>query len=246
MRRALLAAAGRQREPMGSTLVFADGFESGDFTMWQSCQWTGRNDDCQSYNGTADYSAAVVDAGPGHPHAARFELRDGDSPFLGTERTEIGEPSGATTVGAGDERWISWDMMFDDTWPVPHASSGWTVPWQWHHNSDEGSPAFLLDIDTDDVIYVANNDASGYQRTAISPVVRGVWQHWVLHVVFSDDIEVGYCEGWIDGELVFPKEFRRTMVVGDTGNYFKCGVYRDPVNTATAIIYHDNIRITAP
>lgn len=244
MRRPLLGAAGYPKEPRGNTLIFAEGFESGAFTNWGSCQWTGRNDDCQTYNGTSDYSATVVDDGPGHPDAARFELHDGDSPFLGTERTEI---AGVVTIAPGDERWIAWDMKFDSTFPVPDPDSDWTIFWQWHQSSDTvGSPALCLDIDATDTVMVANNDASGYLRTPITTVTRDQWQRWVLHVVFSDDEEVGFVEGWIDGELAFPKEFRRTMVVDDTSCYFKTGIYRDPVNTLTAILYHDNILITAP
>src|SRR5690606_22339915 len=139
---------------------------------------TGRNDDCQSYDGTSDYSATVVADGAHHPHASRFELRDGDSPFLGTERTEIGELAGVADVTEGDERWVGWDMKFDPTFPTPAPESGWTLVWQWHHDSSEGSPPLCLDIDTDDVIYLANNDPSGYQRTAMTPVVRGRWQRW--------------------------------------------------------------------
>ena len=60
---------------------------SGNFTNWESCQWnaggTIRNDDCQSYNGTSQYPATVVNGGTGHEQAARFELRDGDIPFAG-------------------------------------------------------------------------------------------------------------------------------------------------------------------
>lgn len=247
MRRAALAAAGNPKEPRGRTLIFFDGFAAGSYTpKWSSCQWKDRNDDCSTYDGESDYPATVVADGPHHPHASRFELRDGDSPFLGTERTEIGEPTGVADVVEGDERWVAWDMKFDSTFPAPHASSGWTVPWQWHHNSSEGSPPLCLDIDTDETIYVANNDVSGYQRTAISTVVRNRWQRWVLHIMFSADEEIGFVEGWIDGELVFPKEFRKTMIPLDTGNYFKMGIYRDPVNTATAIVYHDNLIITAP
>lgn len=246
----LLSGPSVPSEPRGSTVLFQDGFTSA-FTSWASCQWKAgaapiRNDNCLSYNGTSEYSATVVDGGPGHPDVARFELRDGDSPFLGTERTEIGEPRGSTEVTTGDERWIGWDMKFDSTWPVPVASSGWCVPWQWHHNSSSGSPPFLFDIDTDDVIYLANNDASGYQRTALAPVTRNVWQRWVVHVLFHEDNTIGYAEVWLDGVKVLPKEFRRTMVVGDTGNYHKVGIYRDPVNSATAISYYDNIIITAP
>lgn len=237
-------------EPQGSTVVFQDDFSSGAFTNWASCQWkagaaAARNDDCLSYNGTSEYSATVTSDGGVHTQAARFEVRDGDVPFSTTERAEIGEPRGSTTVTTGDIRWIGWDMKFDATWPAPHASSGWCLIWQWHHNSDLGSPPLCLDIDTDDVIYLANNDASGYLRTPVQAVQRGVWQRWVIKALFTEQT-TGYASVWVDGVNVLPQHSRRTMVVGDTGNYFKNGIYRDPVNTATAIRWIDNLIITAP
>lgn len=238
-------------EPAGSTIVFQDTFASGAFTNWASCQWkagaaAARNDDCLSYNGTSQYSATVTSDGAGHPHAARFELRDGDVPFSTTERTEIGEPRGSTTVTTGDHRWIGWDMKFDATFPVPHPSSGWCSVWQWHPNDAAASSPFFLDVDTDDIIYLANNDASGFQRTPVCSVPRGVWQRWVIEVLFHEDNAVGFASLWIDGVNVLPHHARRTMIVGDTGNYFKVGLYRDPVNTATAIRWLDNLIMTAP
>lgn len=238
-------------EPSGSTVIFQDDFSSGAFTNWGSCQWkagaaAARNDDCSTYNGTSEYSATVTSDGGAHPHAARFEVRDGDVPFSTTERSEIAEPHGSTTVTTGDVRWVGWDMKFDATWPVPVASSGWCLIWQWHQNNlTAGSPPLCLDIDTDDVIYLANNDASGYQRTAVQAVQRGVWQRWVIKALFTEQT-TGYASVWVDGVNVLPQHSRRTMKVGDTGCYFKAGIYRDEVNSATAIRWLDNVIITAP
>ena len=72
-----------------------------------------------------------------------------------------------------------------------------------------------------------------------------MWQRWVIKVLFTEQT-TGYASVWIDGVNVLPQHSRRTMVVGDTGNYFKNGIYRDPVNTATAIRWTDNLIITAP
>lgn len=240
-------------EARGTTTVFSDGFAAGNFNKWNSLQWSTsgvvRNTTGSAYSGTGEYSCQVV-AIDGRTDVARFELRDGDSPFLGTERTEIGEPF-TTTPGdvqapAGSERWIAWDMKFASDYPVPAGSSNWNLIWQWHNDSSSGSPAFVLDIDTDDVIYLANNDASGYQRTAVQSVVRNTWQRWVIHVIFSDSLAVGRGSVWVDGVLKINDEARKTLVTGDTTCYFKCGTYRDPVNTATAISYYDNILITSP
>jgi hypothetical protein len=73
-----------------------------------------------------------------------------------------------------------------------------------------------------------------------------VWQHWEIHAKFSESLAVGFAEVKIDGAIVVAQHARRTIRVGDTGNYFKCGLYRDPVNTATAILWHDNITFLAP
>lgn len=240
-------------EPQGGTLVFQDGFAAGNFAKWNSLQWstsgTVRNTAGTAYSGTGEYPAQVV-AIDGRTDVARFELRDGDSPFGGTERSEIGEPftitPGDVECHPGDERWIGWDMKFHSTYPTPDAASGWNLVWQWHNGSADGSPAFVLDMDTDDIIYLANNDASGYQRTAVQAMVRDTWQRWVVHVKFSDNPAIGYADVWVDGVLKINHEMRRTMVVGDDLCYFKCGTYRDPVNSVTAISYYDNLKITAP
>lgn len=239
-------------EPQGATTLFTEDFGTGNFNKWNSLQWSTsgvvRNTTGSAYSGTGEYSCELV-AIDGRTNVARFELRDGDIPFAGTERSEIGEPTPTVSMESfvGAERWMAWDMKFHSTWPVPHPSSSWTLIWQWHPQSSSlGSPALCMDIDTDDVIYLSNNDASGYQKTAVQAVQRNVWQRWIVHAVFSDNLAVGYADVWVDGVKKINHEARRTMVVGDTSSYHKTGIYRDPVNTATAILYIDNIKMTTP
>ena len=157
--------------PITSTIT--DAFETGNFKGWNLCQWNAggsiRNDNCETYSGTGEYAATVVNESAEHPKSARFELRNGDIPFGSTERAEIARPDvGRGTVVEGDERWISFDLKFDSRWPVPDARSDWTIFFQWHGSGSTSSPPLALDIDTDDVIYLANNDSSGYQRTRSS------------------------------------------------------------------------------
>jgi hypothetical protein len=223
--------------PPAASPIFADDFSTGNFAKWDSCQWRNRNDDCKAYNGTSDYMASVV-AIDGRPHVARFEVRNGDvPPFGGGERAEIAEPPGMEVV-RGDERWITWDMKFDQTWPTPVS---WCLVSQWHHNSSSGSPPLTLTMDEGDNIVVRNDNED--LRTTVQPVQRNAWQRWVVHTKFSDDPTVGFVEVWVDGVQKMPKQFRRTMVPGDTGNYFKMGVYRDAAHTATMINYFDNFAI---
>ena len=41
-----------------------------------------------------------------------------------------------------------------------------------------------------------------------------------------------------------PARSMATMIPGEPSNYLKIGIYRDPVNTATAILYYDNFSIS--
>jgi hypothetical protein len=231
------------------TSMITNAFETGNFKGWDSCQWNAggsiRDDNCQTYSGTGEYSATVVKESAEHPQSARFELRNGDIPFGRGERAEIARPEGSfSDVVEGDERWISFDLKFDSTWPVPRVDSGYFIFFQWHGSGSTSSPPLALDIDTNDVIYLANNDSSGYHRTAVQSVVRNQWQRWVIHAKFSDDDAVGFAEVTIDGAPVLPRTRMATMIPGESSNYLKIGIYRDPVNTATAILYYDNVSIS--
>ena len=235
-------------EPQGATVLFEESFASGAFTNWNSCQWTGRNDDCQLYDGVADYSAAVV-AIDGRPDVARFELRDGEAPpFGGDERTEISGPGpngGADLITEpGDERWFAFDMKLDASFPTPAGGGG--LVWQLHPNAPDTSPPLCLNIDASGNLAISNNDVSGYLWTDLGPAVKGTWRRYVIHALFSDDDTVGFREMWIDGVQVEPKTFCKTMIPGDIYNYMKIGHYRDALSTSTAILYFDNLKITAP
>lgn len=246
-RAALLAAAGGglDTEPAGPNPVFRTSFEPGNFTEFQSCQWLNRNDGCQSYDGSSDYSATVVELGD-RPDVARFEVRNGDiPPFGGGERAEIADPSG-TLINVGDEIWYGLDVMFPADFPTPASGSGWHIIFQWHSSTQGvGGPPLTLDVANDGRLYLANeNEAPAWQWTEIGPIVRGEWVRYVIHVMASPDPAVGFGEVWQDGELVLPRHSRRTMM--DTAHhYLKMGVYRDPANTATSVVYFDNFRVSA-
>ncbi len=231
------------------TSMITNSFETGNFKGWNLCQWNAggsiRNDNCQTYSGAGEYPATVVNESAEHPQSARFELRNGDIPFGGTERAEIARPGGSalSNVVEGDERWISFDLKFDSRWPVAGCRLGMDHLLPMARQRLTSSPPLALDIDTDDVIYLANNDSSGYQRTAVQSVVRNQWQRWVIHAKFSDDDAVGFADVTIDGAPILPRTSMATMIPGEPSNYLKIGIYRDPVNTATAILYYDNFSI---
>jgi Polysaccharide lyase len=228
--------------------MITNSFETGNFKGWNLCQWNAggsiRNDNCQTYSGTGEYPATVVNESAEHPQSARFELRNGDIPFGSTERAEIARPggSGDSDVVEGDERWISFDLKFDSRWPVPDAGSDWTIFFQWHGSGSGSSPPVCFNIDTDDVIYLENPNESVV--TPVGPVVRNQWQRWLVHIKFSDNAAIGYVDVTVDGARKVSHYSMKTMVPGEPSNYFKMGVYRDPVNTSTAILYYDNFSIS--
>lgn len=243
-----LAAAHNARQ-VGANVLFQDDFSSGNFHKWGQLQWSTsgvvRNGNGSDYSGTGEYSGQVVNAGTGHETAARFELRNGDMPFGGTERTEIAEPGPDQAnlyPTEGAEFWIEFDLKFDSAWPVPVAASGWCLIMQWHGDGDTSPPA-CLDIDSDDHIYIANNEGAGYERHDLGAVVRNTWQHWVWHIKFSQNGAVGFNEISIDGVPVLPLTHMVTINAGETFNYFKMGIYRDPDNSATGILFYDNFLI---
>ena len=237
--------------PTTNVLFFED-FAAGNFNKWGQLQWQTsgvvRNGDGNLYDGTSDYSGAIVNGGTGHEQAARFELRDGDNPFgSGTERTEISTPGPddpALEPVQGDLWRVEWDMKFESSFPVPVAASGFCVIHQWHGSGSTSSPPVCLDVDSDDVVYLANNDASGYKRTAVQSVQRNVWQHWEYEVFFHPNAATGWVTLKVDGVVKINHEARATMIPAEPSNYFKTGIYRDSDNSATAILWIDNVKIT--
>lgn len=245
-RGSLLASAQQKRgTPAGPTAMFTETFAN--LNRWNSCQWnsggTIRNGPGSAYTANNEYSCTIV-AIDGRTDVLRFELRNGDIPFSTTERAEIGEPFMSTLgdlqVTTGDERWICWDMKFDTTWPI---AISWCLVWQWHHNGATGSPPLTLlsGEDNPDNVYISN-DNEVIERL-VAPVARNTWQRWIVHAKFSADPAVGFIHVYVDGVEKLAKTFQRTMVVGDSGNYFKTGIYRDPAHTATMIRYVDNFSI---
>ena len=107
----------------------------------------------------------------------------------------------------GDERWYSFSMMFDRSFPVP--ADGWCDPMQWHtanadHSAADGSPALNLQCGNngDDKLYLQVGDK---ELLPIGMLDRGVWHQYLLHVKFSNNPGVAFEEMYRDGQLVLPK-----------------------------------------
>jgi polysaccharide lyase-like protein len=228
-------------EPAGPTVLVNTSFGGGNFVEARSCQWEGRDDSCQGYNGVDDYSATVV-AFEGRPHVARFEVRDGDiPPFGGNERSEIAEWPNAE-IFEGDEVWLGVDIYFPSDFPTP--VTDWHIVTQLHPSSGTASPTLTLDVFADDSIYLGNDEPTSEPlHTEIGPIVRGAWTRYLVHfkaAVSSDD---GWAEVFQNGTLVVPQHARATVLDGDD-HYWKMGIYRANAHTATSVVYFDNLKIS--
>jgi hypothetical protein len=243
-RSALLGTVGNDAEeasePAGPTTLINTSFEGGNFTQWRSCQWTGRNDDCQGYNGVDDYSCTVV-AIDGRPHVARFEVRDGDiPPFGGGERSEVAEWPNAE-IFVGDEVWLALDIKFPSDFPT--VQDNWFIVAQLHPIGDF-SPTVTLSVLSDDILYLSNNEpTSEVLFTEIGPIVRGSWVRYLVHFKAATSSVDGWGEVYQDGVLVVPQHARATMNDLDD-HYWKFGIYRSTPHTATNVVYIDNLKLS--
>ena len=191
-----------------------------------------------------DYSLTVQDGGPGHPSAGRFEVRDGDTPVDTGERAEA-KPPDFTDVGEGDERWYSFSIMFDKSFPV---SQRFCIPMQWHPaNADgtaaEGDPPLSLQCGPGDRLNLNLHDET---FIPIGTLDRGVWHSYLLHVKFSHDPRVAFYEVSRDGKPVVPKTSPKKPNLVGPRLYTKLGIYRHPINTATQVVWFDDVVISGP
>lgn len=225
--------------PVGGTLKLTGNFDTGNFTQYGNCQWFNKNGSC----GASDpHMAAVVDGGPGHPTAARFEVRSGDvPPFGGGERSEVRVRSADGDVVEGDERWYEFSIKVDsDFQPCPGPTSGGhCIVMQWHPGS--GSPIFHLSVDTANNLIIGHRwDSNKIVMGALDP---GNWHHYVLHVKHSNSASTGFVEAWRDGVQTIPQTPRATL--SSASSYVKLGLYRNS-ESFTQVIWYDDVRITAP
>lgn len=226
--------------PVGSTTIFQDGFETGNFGKWSEIEGLNGTENTSGYNQNSNHQLKIVNLGASRPHVARFELRGDDESNVGGERIEILGP-GSTDVSEGDERWIEFDVMHDSTWPTP--SGDFVDIMQFHQPSGVGdSPPLSFNVTRQNIL---QTDGSGVSHTPrpIYTVQPGVWRHCVYHIKFSSSSSVGFVKCWVDG--VKTVDDQRATMYQNADNYWKLGIYRDSDDDSTMVLYYDNIRMSS-
>lgn len=210
---------------------FRGDFDTGDTSQWE-------------LETAEDYSLTVVDGGPGHPTAGRFEVRDGDTPVDSGERSEV-RSEDRFDVADGDERWYSFSLKFDNGFSNP---GGWCIPMQWHGadedgDASDGSPQLNLECSEDGNLYLKVGDKT---ELLIGPLDPGVWHSYVIHVKFSNDPKVAFEEVTRDGQVVIPKTSPKRANMDTPRAYYKLGLYRDPEISGTMVVWFDDVTVSVP
>lgn len=241
---AVLALTG-SRPDNGPRLVLADGFEQASLRrdIWS---------DARLLAGAAEIQDRVVRDGT---RALAITVRPGHDPLLdGSDRAELAEAE-AVWLPFGQEVWYGFSMLVDG--PIP-ADGNRLVIGQWHPLTP-GSP-FVAQRFRDGVFHITVQDGAcrvriawqpggeranrrgcrvTVERFADLPPADSGWIDMVYRIR-ADPGGNGLVEVWANGRRIV----RATGAIGyrDVDDqFFKFGLYRDPVDYPTTV-YLDNFR----
>jgi len=197
----------------GASVIWRGDYETGDLSQWDRIDGL--------------TSMLTVVQSPVHQgtYALRVELHQGQVSSSGT-RNEL--ELGNIPFVEGDERWYAWSTFFPTTFP---SNNTWQVFTQWHHSGCCGSPPLEFDIEGEEIQVNHNGD----QLVWKTPLVRGVWHDFVIHVKWSVN---GWIELWYDGQKVLDQTSVPTIYAGEY-NYMKQGLYWNASITSVGVLYHD-------
>jgi len=205
-----------------ASVLWRGDFESNDLTQWTSI------------DGLASRLTIVSSPVRQGSHSLRVELRSGDFASNGN-RNELVRDVPETE---GMDRYYAWSTLFDANYPI---QSKWQVFTQWHHSGCCGSPPLEFDVNGQTLGLERNPpNNSGTIELWSTPLVRGVWHDFVLHVIWSSNPDLGFIELWYDGQKVIAGKAFQTLFPGMV-NYLKQGLYRDSSISQVGIVYHDGM-----
>jgi hypothetical protein len=229
----------------GMTVLFVDSFDGDRWCEYHRVQNRKYSDPACGYRDES-YLLRHDDG------AARFEVQPGDhigGGLGGGERSEISQDSASWQAHEGDE-WIVQERLrlSDDFEP----GARWTILTQFH--AGVGGPPLSLQVNSDGALILNSagktrdaNYAAGKKDRVLVPAdeflaMRGEWFDVQLHVRWSNQVDSGGTEAWINGKHVAPWRSQKTMASDRI--YWKGGIYRSPAETTT-VLWMDDVVISA-
>jgi uncharacterized protein (TIGR03382 family) len=203
-----------------AAIVWKGDFETGNLSQWTRAQTV-----------SSDRLQVVSDVVHEGGYALKATVRQGDNPIQASgNRNEI---LYVTREEPGSEYFYKWSTLFPEGYP---SVDSWQVFAQWHQDGCCGSPPLEFYVVGEKMFLRVGG--SGGRVLWSSPLVRGRWNDFVLHVKWSSDPSQGFVEMYKDGELAVPLTMAATQFGGDR-NYLKLGLYRDSSISQVGVVYHD-------
>lgn len=205
-----------------ASVVWRGGFETGDISEWSGSQKV-----------SSDRLQVIESPVRDGRYALRATVRQGDDPIDSSgNRNEL---LYASDEPSGSEYFYRWNTLFPTGFP---SANTWQVFVQWHHRGCCGSPPVEFYVVGEQIRFrVGGADGTVLWTT---PLQRGVWNDFVLHVKWSADPKVGFVELFHNGEPAVAKRQIATMYAGMT-NYLKLGLYRNETIAQDGIVFHDGM-----
>jgi hypothetical protein len=226
--------------PLLGTLAWTGDYETGNTSQWRNKK--GFQDGVLQAAAPDRIRVITAPVAQGR-YAARFEVRQGDVAAEGN-RAEIWHGS---NEHEGDERWYQWHTLFDASYP---RTDNWQIFTQWHATQGGTQPMVRFTSRNDSITFsTVESSAPGSARDEVvhfsTPMNRGTWHTFRLHVKWSKTHSVGFVEMYYNGRLVVPRTSVATMIPGIDTNYVKQGLYRSKRVTGTSVVYHDGFTMSA-
>jgi hypothetical protein len=212
--------------PAGTVLFQADA-ETGDATQW-------------CFGHSAVPVGVASDQVRSGAYSYRSEIRDGQL-IYDTERSEYSNGPKACSkhsFAPGDETWTAISYYLPPSFPY---YSRWSLVAQWKEPYG-GTPPQQINLQEDKWHIVGSNTLSPRPRWELAPIRRGQWEDFVVHHKWSTDPKVGFVEVYLNGKLVLPKTYTRT-INNEVPLFLSVGHYRDLRNEGTAVLYIDDVKV---
>ena len=174
-------------------------------------------------------------------YSYRSEVQDG-AMIYDSERSEYSNGPAACNKHLffpGSETWTAFSVYPADDYP---SYSHWSLVAQWKEPW-AGTPPQQVNLQNDRWSIVGADSISPRPRFEFGTLQRGAWQDFLVHHYWSSDPSVGFVEVYLNGQLVLPKTFTRTLE-NNNAVFLSVGQYRDlSPTTGTGVLFIDEVRV---